>query len=272
VHWLESLAADATSLHAYLRAIARFPELTVGEERQLAERVQQRDDDALVRLVGSQLRRVLRYVRRYRQLHVPLIDLVHEGNLAVLDAARRYDPDRHGRFGAFAAWWVRQGILHRLSLAPAPPGTSDAESRADQMAVAIGAAMSHGCGPVDDDDAELSADEVRLLDEQWRRTPDPGALEDGLADLDDLGAPGPGEGNEDAVRVALASDLELSLLELEPKERRALALRLGLVDGEPRSLDQIGDRLRVSAARAERLSARALQKLRRQRSVRGPLN
>ncbi len=74
------------------------------------------------------------------------------------------------------------------------------------------------------------------------------------------------------MRLALVSDLEASLLELEPKERRVLELRLGLIDGEPRSLDQVGDRLRVSPARAERLSAQAVRKLRRQRSVRSSLN
>ena len=74
------------------------------------------------------------------------------------------------------------------------------------------------------------------------------------------------------VRVALVSDLGLSLLELEPKERRVLELRLGPGGRGAAKLDQMGDRLRISPARVERLSARAVQKLRRQRSVRSSLN
>jgi DNA-directed RNA polymerase sigma subunit (sigma70/sigma32) len=102
-------------------------------------------------------------------------------------------------------------------------------------------------------------------------TPASERLDEDELDLDDVGALLIDEG-EESVREALASDLGLSLLELEPKERQALELRLGLVDGEPRTVNQTGDRLRISAARVEHLSARAVQKLRRQRSVRSPLN
>jgi RNA polymerase primary sigma factor len=99
----------------------------------------------------------------------------------------------------------------------------------------------------------------------------PDRIDDETLDLDDIGSLLIDDG-EDTVRAALASDLNLSLLELDPQERRALELRLGLIDGEPRTVDQTGDRLRMSPARVERLSARAIQKLRRRRSVRSPLN
>ena len=100
---------------------------------------------------------------------------------------------------------------------------------------------------------------------------DAGRPADDQPDLDDL-APLIADSDDDSLRQALVSELEASLLDLEPKERRALELRLGLIDGEPRSSDQVGDRLRMSAARAERLSRRAVDKLRRQRAWRGPLN
>jgi RNA polymerase primary sigma factor len=270
VRWLESLAAEATSLDAYLREIARFPELTGAEERQLVERVQRRDDDALAQLAGSQLGLVLRYAQKYRLLGVPLADLVHDGNLALVDAARRFDPERHGRFAAYALWWVRQGILYRLSQLPPGANSVDADARAAYLAAALRAVVEHACGTGPAGDA-ARGDERRGLAEPWRMTPEIERIDDEELDLDDIGSLLIDEG-EDAVRLALASDLGLSLLELEPKERRALEMRLGLVDGEPRSVDQIGDRLRISPARVERLSARAVQKLRRQRSVRSSLN
>ena len=75
MRWLESLAAEATSLDAYLREIARFPELPVADEQRLAARVQRRDDEAVTQLVASQLALVLRYAQQYRHLGVPLADL-----------------------------------------------------------------------------------------------------------------------------------------------------------------------------------------------------
>lgn len=271
MRWLESLAAEAISLDAYLREIARFPELTTAEERHLSERVQRRDDDALGRLVASQLGLVLRYVQQYQYLGVPLADLVHDGNLALVDAARRFDPDRHGRFGTYALWWVRQGVLHRLAQAPTASAPPDVEARSASLAAALRVGIEQACGLRPPDEGTLLADAGRGLEAPWRLTPEIERLDEDELDLDDVGALLVDEG-EDAVRVALASDLGLSLLELEPKERRALELRLGLADGEPRSVDQIGARLRISPARVERLSARAVQKLRRQRSVRSALN
>lgn len=270
MRWLESLAADATSLDAYLREIARFPPLTGSEERHLSSRIQARDEEALARLAGSQLGLVVHYAQKYQQLGVPLADLVHDGNLALVDAARRFNPERDGRFAAYALWWVRQGIFHRLSLVVPGPATLDADARASYLAAALRAVVEHACAPASSPDAAGAVGRAEF-DERWRRTPELDRLEDDELDLDDIGALLVDE-REDAVRLALASELGLALLELEPKERRALELRLGLIDGEPRTVDQTGARLRVSAARVERLSARAVQKLRRQRSVRSSLN
>ncbi|MCC7124566.1 MAG: sigma-70 family RNA polymerase sigma factor [Acidobacteria bacterium] len=270
---LESLAEESATLDAYLEAIARFPSLTADEEHAMAARVQARDEDALHSLVGSHLGLVIQYARRYRHLGVSLLDLVHDGNLALIDAARRFDPATHGRFAVYARWWVRQGFLHRMSLAPGTaPAVLDADARANHMVPALRAEMEHACAPLDERREELTADEVRSLHDHWRRSPhmDWLADEDEL-DIDDL-VPAVIDEQEDAVRSALVSDLESALLELDPKERRVLELRLGLADGEPRNLEQVGARLRVSAALAERLSARAVRKLRRQRSIRSSLN
>lgn len=95
---LESLASDSATLRAYLQEIAQFPPVSGDEERALAERIKgDRDDAALSRLVGAHLHGVVRYARRYRSLGVPLLDLIHDGNLALIDAARRFEPSRQDR-------------------------------------------------------------------------------------------------------------------------------------------------------------------------------
>jgi RNA polymerase sigma factor (sigma-70 family) len=112
----ESLAFESANLHAYLREISNFPSLTPDDERQLGRRVQQhRDEDALARLVQANLRGVVHYAKRFRHLGVPLLDLIHEGNLGLIEAARRFDPANNEEFQATAMWWIRQAMMHLLA-------------------------------------------------------------------------------------------------------------------------------------------------------------
>ena len=111
-----AVAEDADALKAYLRAISRIPRLTPEEERELGTRIKaQADDVALRRLVEGNLRFVVSYAKRYRGLGVPFLDLIHEGNLGLMEAARRFDPDRNVKFITYAVWWIRQAITHALS-------------------------------------------------------------------------------------------------------------------------------------------------------------
>lgn len=273
VRRLEQLAEDAASFDAYWQEITRVPSLSVDEEQRLATRVEQQDDEAVAELARSQLPLVVRYARPYARLGVSLLELVHDGNLALLEAARRFRPGSPRRFASEARWWVRQGVLHRVSLAGGMLGPNQ-DARTGQLVAALGTAVEQACADgIDATDRPLSAPEVRALDHQWRRSPPvaPAGWTDEDPDLDDL-APLLVDADDDSLRQALVSEIESSLLDLEPNERRALELRLGLLDGEPRSLDQVGDRLRMSPARAERLSRRAVDKLRRQRAWRSPLN
>ena len=112
----ESLAFESPTLHAYLREISNFPSLTPDDECQLGRRVQQHgDEDALAGLVQANLRVVVHYAKRFRHLGVPLLDLIHEGNLGLIEAARRFDPSRNEPFHAAALWWIRQAMMHVLS-------------------------------------------------------------------------------------------------------------------------------------------------------------
>lgn len=126
VRKFESLASESATLHAYLREIATFPSLTRDDEQELGRRVQEHGDQmALGRLVQANLRMVVGYAKRFRRLGVPLLDLIHEGNLGLIEAARRYDPSRSD-FQSSALWWVRQAMMHLLAEAgrPSDPTTS----------------------------------------------------------------------------------------------------------------------------------------------------
>jgi RNA polymerase primary sigma factor len=138
VRRLEALAAGAGTLQVYLRVIAKFPRLDAEQERELGRRVREHDDQgALETLVESNLRVVVSYARRYRHLGVAYLDLIHEGNVGLIEAARRFDPARHVKFSAYSAWWIRQGIVHLLSDA------SDGWSRPNDRA------WFHGTGHIE---------------------------------------------------------------------------------------------------------------------------
>jgi RNA polymerase sigma factor (sigma-70 family) len=155
VRKFESLASESATLHAYLREIATFPSLTRDDERELGRRVcEQGDQVALGRLVQANLRMVVGYAKRFRRLGVPLLDLIHEGNLGLIEAARRYDPARSD-FQSSAVWWIRQAMMHLLAEAGrnhAEPTTSGLLAAAvqgrlvDAIRVAIEYAQSAAAG------------------------------------------------------------------------------------------------------------------------------
>jgi len=115
VRKFESLASESATLHAYLREIATFPSITRDDEQELGRLIHEQGDQiALGRLVEANLRMVVGYAKRFRRLGVPLLDLIHEGNLGLIEAARRYDPSRSD-FQSSAEWWIRQAMMHLLS-------------------------------------------------------------------------------------------------------------------------------------------------------------
>jgi len=123
----ESLASESATLHAYLREISNFPSLTPDDERQLGRRFQLHgDEDALARLVQANLRVVVHYAKRFRHLGVPLLDLIHEGNLGLIEAARRFNPGQDADFQGAALWWIRQAMMHLLAETNRPAETTTA--------------------------------------------------------------------------------------------------------------------------------------------------
>jgi RNA polymerase primary sigma factor len=266
VRRLDSLAAESATLQAYLREIATFPRLAIEQERELGRRIlQQQDDSAFDALVRGNLRFVVSYARRYRHLGVPLLDLIHEGNLGLIESARHFNPDRTVSFIAHGVWWVRQSIMHRL---------------AEAQTAALAAQIEHqptARGLVED--LEISDEDAQILlrglgDEPpnpvlLRLTQRPSELDDFDDALYDQAIH---EMDDEATRDALVRDVEQAFGELEPKERLVMRLRYGLLDNEVWTLQQVGERLRLSRERVRRLEARAVQKLRRMQHLRGCLN
>lgn len=148
VRKFESLASKSETLHAYLREISTFPLLSPDAEQQLGRQIRQHgDEDALGRLVQSNLHFVVHYARRFRGLGVPLLELIHAGNLGLIEAARRFDPAQSDTLQTSALWWIRQGVMHLLAESSRSPEVSSsglmAAAVAGRQVDAIRVALEH---------------------------------------------------------------------------------------------------------------------------------
>ena len=107
--------SDRSVLSRYFSEIRAYPLLTKEQEQQLAHRVRKGDKDAFEHLVASNLSFVVKVASEYRNLGLPLEDLLNEGNLGLIEAARRYDPEKGTKFITYAIWWIRKAILKALA-------------------------------------------------------------------------------------------------------------------------------------------------------------
>jgi len=107
--------SGSKDLKHYLEQISRFPPLSQEEEKRLGELIQKGDKQALRKLIESNLRFVVSYVKKYRGMGLSLPDLINEGNLGLIEAAKRFDPKRKVKFISYAVWWIRQAIIHALT-------------------------------------------------------------------------------------------------------------------------------------------------------------
>jgi RNA polymerase primary sigma factor len=273
-------SAETDTLQAYLREIARIPRLKPDEEHTLGLAVQRGDEEALKRLIESNLRFVVSYAKRYRGLGVPFLDLIHEGNLGLIEAAKRFDPSRNVKFITYAVWWIRQAIGHALSdqarVFSLPTKLSGPAARLGRHFALLTTQLNrqpttHELAEdldISDNEADallqIAGDDISLSDRIGKGEDDDGRE---IGDLLAQEVTPPIE--DELVHEAVLEQLRQAVNELEPKEREVMRLRFGLVDGEPWTLQQIGDHLQLSRERIRQIESRAKEKLRRSRQVRG---
>ena len=267
--------AQADALQAYLRAISRLPRVTPEQEQELGRRIQRdNDQEALRRLVEGNLRFVVSYAKRYRGMGVAFLDLIHEGNLGLMEAARRFDPDRNVKFITYAVGWIRQALTHALSSQTRafslPQKVSGAAARLHREVAELAGQLERTPTPSEiAADAEMSEADVAALLQLGARDV---SLSDRLGIEQDEDGPEIGDLiespqpplEEDLVRQSMIERVRAVLAELDDKEREIVELRFGLDrDGEMRTLQEIGETLHLSRERIRQIEARAKEKLRR---------
>lgn len=259
---------ESRSLQQYLEQISKFPILTEEEEKELGRRIQQGDKEALRKLVESNLRFVVNYAKKFRGMGLSLMDLIHEGNLGLIEAAKRFDPNRNVRFISYAVWWIRQAIFHALSQNTRtfhlPQKLSDQISLMKRKEAELKAEL--GREPTREEIAEAmgitpqEVDDYRLLDEREVSLSDrlPDSDQEIEATIKDEVVPSV---EYQIIKNAIEQQVREMLNELDEKEALVLRLRFGLDDNQPRTLQEIGDMLNLTRERIRQIELKAKRKL-----------
>jgi RNA polymerase primary sigma factor len=271
------------SLGLYLEEISRFPQLTPQEEKAVARSAREGSQDALATLIESNLRFVVSMAKKYARSGYPMHELINEGNLGLIEAARRFDPDRDVRFVTYAGWWIRQAILaaiaHYGQSFSIPPKVKHQRYRFDQRLRKL--TQELGYTPTLEEiseNFEMPVDEVTHMLELLPREVSLSAPVSEGSDLDvqDL-IEDPNIEPLDKALIAQSFERQLEELldQLDPREREIVGRRFGLREAEPETLADVGDSMGLSRERIRQLEVRALDKLRRSQrasQLRGYLN
>ena len=265
----EGVALD-DPVKAYLKEIGQVPLLSTEEEQRLARAARAGDADARRRLSEANLRLVVSVAKRYAGRGLPFLDLIQEGNLGLMKAAEKFEPDRGFKFSTYATWWIRQSITRAIAdqgrTIRIPVHLVEHINRVRKTAGEL--LRKNGREPTAEEIAvrlEMEPDRVRELlqlaqDPISLETPvgeeEDAHLEDFIQD-EEAGVP-----VDEAGRQLLRRELMNVLKSLTPREERVIALRFGLEDGRSRTLEELGREFNVTRERVRQIEAKALRKLR----------
>lgn len=268
----KQLPSLAHSLEQYLAEINRFRLLTPEEEVFLTRRVRGGDQKALNQLVQSNLRFVVKIAKEYQNQGLPLIDLIHEGNLGLIKAANRFDETRGFRFISYAVWWIRQSILQALAeqarIVRLPLNRVSLINKVNEIIREL--TQHYDREPTTDEISrmlEISDRDIKnalvsegrsiSLDQPWHANEE-GNLKDFLVN------PNSQLPDSTLLSESLKAEIKRVLKTLNPKEENVIRLYFGLDIERPLTLEEIAVRLKLTRERVRQIKERALSRLRHQ--------
>ena len=254
----------------YFKEIGKVPLLTAEEERELAIRIEQGDEEAKKKLCESNLRLVVSIARRYLNRGLSFLDLIQEGNLGLIKAVEKFDYTKGYKFSTYATWWIRQAITRSIAdqarTIRIPVHMVETINKLIRISRQL--LQEYGREPTSEEIAKEMGISVEKVREIKKISQDPVSLETPIGEEEDshLGDFIPDEDIPSPVDAAAYSMLQKQLRDvldtLSEREKKVLILRFGLDDGRPRTLEEVGREFNVTRERIRQIEAKALRKLR----------
>ena len=263
---LEKKISGEDDKRQYLREIREFPRLTAEQERELARRGAGGDAEAIRKMVDSNLRLVVSVAREYAGRGVPLLDLIQEGSIGLLAAAKKFDYTLDYRFSTYATKWIRQGINRCLvnhSLIRVPAYTAEKIRKISTVRAAL--VQENGVQPSVEEIAERCEMPAEKVSQLMELAPaicslDTPAGDDGTLGmlLENLQSAQP---YEELVREELNHTMDTLLGQLTQRQRQVLRMHFGMENGKCYSLEQIAGALSISKERVRQIERQAMDRL-----------
>ncbi len=257
-------------VRAYLKEIGTVPLLAAEEEAALAAAARAGDAAARRRLCEANLRLVVSVAMRFAGRGLPFFALIQEGNLGLMKAAEKFEPERGFKFSTYATWWIRQAITRAIAdqgrTIRIPVHLVESINRVKKTSSEL--LHQNGREPTAAEIAVRLAIEPDRVSQLLQLSQEPVSLETPVGEEEDariedfISDEAAGAPADEAGRELLHKELEAVLASLTPRERQVLALRFGLEDGNPRTLEELGRAFNVTRERVRQIEAKALRKLR----------
>ncbi len=264
-------SADIDVVKLYLKDIDKAPLLSAEEEIRLAKRIKKGDTRARRKMVQCNLRLVVNIAKKYSRYGVPLLDLIEEGNLGLMKAVKKYDSRMGYRFSTYASWWIKQATLRALSeqgkTIRVPVYMSETISRYKRVIEQLKHKL-HRRPRLGEIAKKLKVSAGKIKEIKQAMDTEPASLEtpigeNGTGRLLDLVEDVTAESPFVSITRLLQQERVREVLDtLKPRYKRVLALRFGLDGKGPHTLEEIGERLKISKERVRQIEDRAMNQLR----------